>query len=804
MATTAQIIQADYTMDDDLTVRLFCVDDAGDPLVAVDDSFAPYFYVVPEADAVDAVADRLAQCTIDDSGDTVAVQAVERVDCTDGADTVTALKAVTRVPPDVPKLKDRVQEWDDVRDVREFDIPFYKRYIIDHQVAPATPVTLPGDRAARDGLDRLHLDAPPEPADADLPALSMLAFDLEVVDDEIIMCSLYGPDTETVLVTHDDGYDLDAATVVADEAALLDRFLAIVDDVDPDLLLGYNTDEFDFDVLRDRAEHHGIDLTLGRTDRRMTFQRRGRFAGATVEGRVHLDLYAFVANVVSIGLQLETLSLDNVAEALLGEGTDDVSWEELKAAWTDKEDLDRVARYALRDSELAFRLGQTLVPQIMSLSRLTGLPPFDTCRHAYGQHVENHLLMHAHDRGILAPNRPRDDERGRRYSQEAYTGGYVYEPEGGLHEDIALFDFRSLYPTIMVAHNISPDTYDLDDCDDPLDVAVPETDAVHTFCQDAPGFIPDLLEDLVRERYDLKAKLDDLDPDTQAYRDVDTRQNALKILSNAFYGYMGYAGARWYHRPAAEATTALGRRYIQETIETAEEMGFEIVYGDTDSVFIKGDDARERADAFQERVNAELPEFMELEFEGFYPRGLFTSTDAGEGAKKKYALRAADGTTKIVGFEQVRRDWSPVARKTQEQVIEQVLAGEVEAAVQTVHDTVDRLEAGEVPLEELQIYTTMNKKPENYAAKTPHSEAAKRAIARGADVSAGDTVAYVVTDGAGAISDRAELVQYADGYDATYYVENQVVPVALRVLKVFGYTEDQLLGKGKQTGLDRF
>ncbi|MDY6774337.1 MAG: DNA polymerase domain-containing protein, partial [Candidatus Nanohaloarchaea archaeon] len=326
----------------------------------------------------------------------------------------------------------------------------------------------------------------------------------------------------------------------------------------------------------------------------------------------------------------------------------------------------------------------------------------------------------------------------------------------------------------------------------------------YRFCQDEPGFIPSLLEGLVEERYDLKREMSEVDEGSQEYRDIDNRQQALKILSNSFYGYMGYNGARWYSRPCAEATTALGRQYIQETIEKAEGFGFEVVYGDTDSVMLKGGDVEDRLDEFQDEVNSSLPEFMELEFEGFYPRGLFTYTESGEGAKKKYALIDREGNVKITGFEQVRRDWSQVAKEVQEEVIRKVLEGEVEEAVEAVEGTIEELKDGEVPLEKLKIYTQMKKKPENYESKAPHIEAAKKAIKRGEEIEPGDTIAYVVTDGRGSISDRSELLKYADDYDPDYYIENQVVPVALRVLKVLGYTEGQLLGEGKQTGLEDF
>ncbi|MFB6144178.1 MAG: DNA polymerase domain-containing protein, partial [Candidatus Nanohaloarchaea archaeon] len=213
---------------------------------------------------------------------------------------------------------------------------------------------------------------------------------------------------------------------------------------------------------------------------------------------------------------------------------------------------------------------------------------------------------------------------------------------------------------------------------------------------------------------------------------------------------------------------------------------------------------REEMDEYLEEANENLPEFMELEFEGFFTRGFFTSTDSGEGAKKKYALLDEDDNMKITGFEQVRRDWSPVAKQAQKKVLRKVLENDVEGAAEVVQRTVERLRNGEVPVEELRIYTTLTKEPEEYDSTSPHVEAVKKARQRGDEVSTGTTIAYVVTRGSGSISSRAEMLRYADSYDADYYIENQVIPATLRVLKVFDYTEGQLKGEGRQSGLGRF
>lgn len=1233
-----QVIDADYEVEDgEVVVRGFGKTLDGENVLFHDAEFLPYLYAVP-ADGVDPedLKQNVEETEFREEDEVLPVREVRIEERQDGNEDVEVLKVYSSIPAKIPKLKNGLWELEQVKECREFDIPFYKRYLIDNGIRPGTWIEIEGEEEKSAEYDRFleveNIEILEDKEDE--IEWYTLAFDLEVYQDEIIMASFYAEEFEKVLTTAD--IDRDFVEKVEDEKELIRRLVEILDEKDVDILTGYNTDEFDFDILRDRAEKYNLILELGRDGERMKFNRRGRFKGARLKGRMHLDLYPFISHVVAPGLESETLDLDSVSEEILGLNKDDLSWEEMKASWREKKDLEEFAEYALKDSELAFKLGRELLPQIMELSRITGLIPFDACRLTYGQLTENFLLREAYERNMVAANRPSQDKRSKRRRQNAYEGGFVYTPEAGLHENIALFDFKSLYPTVMVAHNISPDTLNVDDCTDRF--SLEEFD--YSFCQDEQGFFPELVEGLVEDRSRIKEKMSGLEEDDPEFKSLDNRQKAEKILANSFYGYLGYNGARWYSRECAEATTYMGREYIHDAIEIAEDRGFEVVYGDsldyerqivvrcpegkiklksigdfventdnpreydtlawdeeskeavlrpvvnaishsydgkmlqfdtnrgrtvvtpqhsvyvykegdirladaeklaegdklvslssppetpdvysegdtidltqldyetpdirayadkkrfppekgvcpycgeeyhlsshvhsqhsdrkvsiedaedkhdyigfsnakagriprrwelnselawvlgfycgdgsasqgkkqmvsfggqnkkhiqrvkdffgdvidedlqiiehndsrtdnkmyyyrvqrkplvsffveglglksgsgskqvpevimnggkelqkafiqgyfdadgslerdhddrynsrsmrfstkssylanqvqyilknqelgingygreindvsykyredkpeiksirntaaqkpdyekmdftparinricpveptkgkvydlevegshnfvdaeglilvhnTDSVFLKTDNIEDKADSFLERVNDDLPEFMKLELEGLFERGFFTSTDSGEGAKKKYALLGEDGSMKITGFEQVRRDWSPVAKRTQKKVLRKVLEGDVDSAVELTKQTVEKLENREFPPEDLRIYTTLTKKPESYDSTAPHVEAAKKAIERGEDISPEDTIAYVITRGGGTISDRAELLKYAEDYDAEYYIENQVLPATLRVLKVFDYTEGQLKGEGRQSGLGRF
>lgn len=814
MKKKIQVIDADYQVEsEEVTVRCFGKSEGGESVLYYDEEFLPYVYAVPKTDVdIDELKDFIEEQEFEEEGEPLPVRKIEKMRLEDLKDEKQVMKIYSSIPAKIPKLKNKLWDLEEVKECREFDIPFYRRYLIDKGIRPASWIEVEGEKVSKDGIetvlkaDQIRLveekpmekNSPDETEEPDSFKWKKAAFDLEVFEDKIIMASFYGEDFRKVLST--EKIDRDFVETVESERELIERLVEIVYEKDIDILTGYNTDEFDFDVLRQRSNEHNITLSMGRDGERMKFNRRGRFKGARLKGRMHLDLYPFISHVISPGLESETLDLDSVAEELLGLNKDDLSWEEMKTSWREKKDLEEFSEYALKDSELAFKLAEELVPQMLELSRITGLIPFDACRLTYGQLTENYLLREAHERGMLALNRPSQDNRQKRQRQGAYSGGFVYTPEAGLYEDLALFDFKSLYPTVMVAHNISPDTLNLEDCNEQFELE--EFD--YTFCQDQKGFFPELVEELVRDRSEIKEEMKKVDKESQEYQILDNRQQAEKILANSFYGYLGYNGARWYSRESAEATTYLGRKHIQETIEKAEEKGYEVVYGDTDSVFLKKDNIRENMDDFLEEVNEQLPEFMQLEFEGFFTRGFFTSTDSGEGAKKKYALLSKDGSMKITGFEQVRRDWSPIAKRTQKKVLRKVLEDEVEEAAEIVKDTIQKLKDGEIPVEDLRIYTTLTKEPEKYDSTAPHVEAAKKAIAKGDEISPETTIAYVICRGPGSISSRAELLKYAEDYDSDYYIDNQVIPATLRVLKVFGYTEGQLKGKGKQSGLGRF
>jgi DNA polymerase I/DNA polymerase-2 len=412
----------------------------------------------------------------------------------------------------------------------------------------------------------------------------------------------------------------------------------------------------------------------------------------------------------------------------------------------------------------------------------------------YGQLVEWYYTRRAKEMGRIIPNQPKFEEIQKR-QQETYTGGYVKEPEAGLHENIAVIDFASLYPSISSTYNISIETLNCSCCRKDGN-KVPELP--FWFCKRKEGFESKVVKDLLTEREKLKKDLKKLALHTPAYNLTNTRQMALKTVANASYGYYGFAASKWYSKECAESITAFGRHWIKRIMEEAERKGFQTLYGDTDSAFLglKKKSKKELLH-FLEGLNKELPGIMHIELEDIYQRGIFIPREVGGGvAKKRYALMDEKGSLKIRGLEKVRRDWSNLAKRIQEGILKLILGKkDVEGAVRLVKDGIRMLKNLKVELKDLVVYEQLTKPIGEYKLISPHISAAKKLMAKGIPVNVGSVVGFVIEKGSGSISEKAQPIEFADlkRVDTDYYIYHQIVPASLRILKVLGVDEEKLL-----------
>jgi len=788
------LLDADYVDEDQSVIRLFCKDNNGKTIIALDYDFEPYFYILPKNDKVNEIKKRVEAIK------SIKIKRVEIVERILDGEKRKFVKVFCFFSTDVPKVRDIVKVWKDlIEEEYEYSINFYKRYLIDNQIENCIDVE--GEETkGKYQTDRILNIKKIKPVSSNkVPELKLMAFDIECVEEKgkqiIVMLSLMEKDFKKVLTYQEDKHYEKYVQVVKNEKELLEKFVELVNEKNPDILLGYNSDLFDFQVIQQRANELKVNLTLSRDFSNLKFARRARVSSARLKGRVHLDLFEFISNILSPQLQTEVLTLDSVSAELLGDKKIEMEYEEILESWRKGKDLAKLAEYCLKDSELTLRLGEFLLPQIYELAELSGQLIFDVSRMTYSQLVEWYLSKKAFAMNNIIPNQPKWEDIQTRRETSPYVGGFVKEPIAGLHEEIAVMDFKSLYPSIIATFNISPETFNCEDCRKD-GYEVPETN--YWFCKRKKGFVSTVIKGLIERRTEIKERMEKVKG--EEWNRLNREQFAVKTVSNATYGYFGFAGSKWYCRQCAESSAAFGRFYTKKVISEAEKEGFTVIYADTDSMFVKiKGNLKNETEKFLEKMNKILPGIIKLDLQGIYKRGIFIPRGIGPGtAKKRYALIDEKGVLTIRGLEKVRRDWSNVAKDTQEKILKLVLEKkDVKGAVKYTQDVIKKLKQGKIPLKDLTLYEQLTKPLSEYKAIGPHVAAARKIKERGGSIGEGMVIMFVVTKGKGSISERAEPFEDIDikDIDVDYYVTHQIVPAALRVLTVLGVTEEELLGE---------
>ncbi|MGB9719239.1 MAG: DNA-directed DNA polymerase [Candidatus Anstonellales archaeon] len=728
------------------------------------------------------------------------IKKIEEVEKFFGSEKKKLTKIYAESPKDVPKLREFISHRLGY-ECYEYDVVFTKRFLSDFSLTPLSLITY-----EREGKFIKRFVSCNEEKIVEFE--KRMGFDIEVYNpqgapdakkDPVIMISYKTP-SEKKVITYKRNSNKNVI-FANDEKGMFLLFSEKIKKYDPDILYGYNSSNFDIPYLEERGKVIRARVEFARWKGSVRKRRKGLSTGLNIPGRVHFDLYPASRLLGQIGvINVNKFTLQDVYESVTGKEKFMVKRLDIWKLWD--ENREELFDYSLMDAEAVFAIGERLLELEKEFSVLAKMTFFETTLSTSGQLVESMLIHEAQKRNMLIPRKPKEDEIKERMANPI-KGAFVKLPAPGIYENIAVFDFRGLYPSIIISYNIDPFTI----TDSGESYASPT--GAH-FMKKPKGLIPSTLEKLVDMRVEIKKKMKSVEKGSAEYEKLKARSQALKIISNSFYGYLGYARSRWYKRECAESVTAWGREHILNTEKEAERWGFNVLYADTDSLFLLlGNKTKEDAIRFMEHVNKNLPEKMELELEDFYTRGVFVSKKAEEkGAKKKYALINEKGEIKIRGFELVRRDWSQVAKKTQLEVLKAILEeGSKEKAVEIVKNTVNEIKKGHAKLKDLVIYTELKKDPRAYEITSPEVAAAlKLEKHEGRKIKSGNVIGYVICKKGRSISEKAIPIEMAQEgeYDAEYYVNHQVLPAVMKILKELGIDEDSMRGTGNQKSMQEF
>ena len=666
----------------------------------------------------------------------------------------------------------------------ESDIDPVKRYLMERGINAQIRVS--GEAIEKNNLTLFH-NPKVEPCQVN-PRFKVLSLDIETGSKPSQLYSIavhLTSDTQELkkvfLVSGNNNNLPEFVDTYSNEKDLLSGFVIWFKEIDPDLIIGWHVIGFDLMFLEAKANEYGINFTLGRDD--STIVLRSRKAGsyfAYVPGRIVID---GPTTLRTSFYTFEDYRLETVAQELLGKGK--LITSEDKVTEIDRlfqEDKARLCEYNLNDAILVTEIfcKTGLIDLLVKRAQISGLllDQLGMMSAAF-----DHFYLPKIHRAELVASNISDVQ----LTQHA-AGGYVIDPVPGIYKDVIVLDFKSLYPSIIQSFKI-----------DPVSRLFSHVDTITTpngyKFSASKHFLPDYINELMNKRIEA-SKVGDLH-----------LSQAIKILMNSFYGVMGSSGCRFYHPHLPSAITGTGKWLLLQSKEYLHKQGYEVIYGDTDSLFIKlKEDEGVNAQSNGERIASELngywrkrlkadygvTSFLELEFEKYYSRFILTPLRGGEqGAKKRYTgLLKINGEEEIefVGMEFVRSDWTKLAKEFQVQLYLKIFNGEEIA--DWIRSIVHKVNIGAFD-DKLVYRKRLRKEIDEYQKSSPPHVRAARMINKRSG-----TVEYVITK-------RGPVpIELTHGdLDYQHYIEKQLKPIADSVLGLLGESFDSII---KSPQLDFF
>ncbi|TEA13229.1 DNA polymerase alpha catalytic subunit [Colletotrichum sidae] len=614
------------------------------------------------------------------------------------------------------------------------------------------------------------------------------------------------------------------------ETEILQFFLAQLDVVDPDVILGHQLEGVDYSVLLNRLHEKKTHQwsRLGRLKRSQWPASMNKVGGnvfaerQVMSGRLLCDLANDAGK--SVMHKCQSWSLTEMCSLYLSGNNrrQDIDNEAALKSWATQNKEGMMNYVSHMEADTHFITALALQVQLLPLTKvLTNLAGNSWARTLTGTRAERneYILLHEFHRSkYICPDKQtfrgrmaqegnqEDDGEGKK--KDKYKGGLVFEPEKGLYDKFVLvMDFNSLYPSIIQEFNICFTTVDRSATEQEHD-AVPEVPK-----DQDQGILPRLIATLVSRRRQVKALMKDKTATSEQLATWDIKQLALKLTANSMYGCLGYTKSRFYARPLAVLTTYKGREILRSTKELAESKALQVIYGDTDSVMINANvenvsDAFKVGQEFKKAVN-ERYRLLEIDIDNVFRRILLQ-------AKKKYAainLVENDGKyiekMEVKGLDMKRREYCGLSKEISSKILNEILSGdETEVSIARVHEYLreisGKMREQAIPPQKYIIYTQLGKAPTDYpnAESMPQVQVALREIARGKTVRRGDVISYIIT-GDPQSSDPAPKRAYAPpdvmkadsglAPDVEWYIGKQIFPPVERLCaNVVGTSSAQL------------
>ena len=748
-----RLISASYRQDGDgVVVELFGKTRDKRSVVILDRTLRPYFFITEASAGVRKAL----------SADPDVVSVEDKRLFLRGRER-DVIKVTIKYPWTVPSYRNK---WKRDFEILAADIPFHHRYLYDNDMGACISVT--GNEVKNDYATDLAIELTSfENIDPFDPGLRILSFDIEnsIANDTIYtICSVIG----------EDGKIRECEPIHGNEKDIIERFTDLILKEDPDVISGYNIDNYDIKKITERAQKNKIqELKWGR-DRgnpKVVSEKFWR-----LKGRLVVDAWWAVKRE----LRPKQETLNAVSMQLLGEQKMDVDPKMMDLEW--QRDPEKVMRYSTKDAELSLRILNNVgtIRKGMDLAAVSKLPLEDVLTSGSSQLIDSILIRKADRMGVGVPL------TGDFSRSEQIEGGYVHTMAPGLYHWVCVLDFKSMYPSLIISKNICFTTISKDG-------EIESPDGIRYMGKERKeGILPGILDGLLKERDSIKKRMKTATEDEKHY--LDGLQNAVKILMNSFYGVFASSFYRFTDKHIGGSITAFARGTVKGIISELEKEGVQVIYSDTDSVFIQSphndlDGTLKFGNTMAKRYSAEG---RQLEFEKVM-EPLFS-----HGKKKRYVGKVLWPKEELLirGYEVRRTDSFDLQSRVLTELFEKILEEKNEEAVALVKKAVQDTMNGKVDVSDLVISRTC-KDPRSYEnpERMANVQAALKLKEMGYEFTPGMKVSWIVTDSnrtPQTVEPYVSGAEFKGKPDHKYYAE-RLANMASRVTEVFGWDEKALM-----------
>ena len=689
--------------------------------------------------------------------------------------------------------------------VYEADLIKEHRYLIDNQI----PI-LYDDKTSLQAPKPLNLNKSID--------LKYISIDIETIgtfdNQEIIMISSYSPNSSSINKVYVNQSNIKnklkllsnlpknleyEIIFLKSESEVLTKFRDDIIAFQPQLIVGWNVIDFDFKVIKDRMKYYSIDFKFSKFEGETKLKLNKDFfrdSTMTSPGTIVIDIISLLK---SSYITFEDYKLNTVAKEVLGDSKIDIEDDNKEDMGIENKLKDietmlinnpfKLIDYNFKDSKLVSQIISKLklLELLTERSIITETPlmkvksPIATLDIMY--------LKKLHLKNIVA------DSNFNYTSSNPIEGAFVFEPQPGFYEDIFVFDFKSLYPSIIMTFNIDPFTYS-----DSGTIIAPNNAKFSS----KPGILPELILKLYKQR------------DIAKQQNNDIKSYALKITMNSFYGAMASPKSRLHNKEIGGAITSFARHIIQKAQKYVEGKGHKVIYGDTDSIFVKIRGHEGKTIECKKKVGLELQNqlnnyfktwveqqykcnnYLIIEMEKIYSKFFIAS-------KKRYVGHdLITNKTKFIGMEAIRGDWTDLARDFQIQLVNIIFKNNdnqqnKKQIIKFILEEIEKLKSGKYDHKLIYKKKTTKALSEYTKMTPPHVKAAREV-----KNFSGRLVKYVMLESGPKHISKLSNLSKPINYDYSHYIEKQLKGVSDDLLEKIGLDFDEIINSKKQTSLNKF